>query len=120
MNSNNHLSNPRGQRLLRREKAQHDYRSYSLLALAMAALVLAGSSRFPRAHAQNTRARFEQDLAQVFLNHEELTITQEMVTEQVRSEGRVSFVPAAPDFELQLEPNDLRAPNYRAEQTDSD
>ncbi|HYW74249.1 MAG TPA: hypothetical protein VE961_24715, partial [Pyrinomonadaceae bacterium] len=123
MKINKKLSNPHGHRVFRPAawlSGGRPYRTYGLLALAFTALVVAGSSWFPKADAQNTRARFEQDLAQVFINHEDLTVNPQLVADQVRTSGRVSLVTTAHDFELELEPNDLRAPNYRAEQTDSD
>ena len=87
-------------------------RTYGVLLLALAALIaVAAPFHFPRADAQNTRARFEQDLGQVFLNHEDLNIDPHAVAEQVRTNGRVSLVTPAHDFELQLTPNDLRALN---------
>src|SRR5256885_1281677 len=96
-------------------------RTYSILLLALAALVaLAGPFHFSRVDAQSTRARFQQDLEQVFTNHEDLTIDPHAGAEQVRANGRVSLVTPAHDFEVQLRPNDLRAPNYRAEEVDAD
>jgi hypothetical protein len=49
-----------------------------------------------------------------------LSVDPGSVAEQVRASGRVSLVSTAHDFELQLQPSDLRGPNYRAEQTDAD
>jgi len=88
--------------------------------MALALLVVIASSLLPKADAQNTRARFQQDLAQVFSSYEQVTVDPRSVTDQVRTSGRVSLVSTAHDFELQLQPNDLRAPNYRAEETDAD
>src|SRR5947207_12214638 len=96
-------------------------RTYGVLLLALAALIaVAAPFHVSRVDAQNTRARFEQDLGQVFLNHENLNIDPHAVAEQVRTNGRVSLVTPAHDFELQLSPNDLRATNYRAEGADAD
>jgi hypothetical protein len=83
-------------------------------------LVAIGSSQFRKADAQNNRARVQQDLADVFTGYQQLQVDPRLVAEQVRTTGRVSLVTAAQDFEVQLQPNDLRAPNYRAEQTDPD
>src|SRR5438874_1498643 len=92
-----------------------------VLLLALAALIaVAAPFHFSRADAQNTRARFQQDLEQVFTNHEDLNIDPHAVAAQVRATGRVSLVTPAHDFEVQLRPNDLRAPNYRAEEVDAD
>src|SRR5438477_5744408 len=96
-------------------------RTYGVLLLALAALIaVAAPFHFSRVDAQNTRARFQQDLEQVFTQHEGLNIDPHAVAEQVRATGRVSLVTPAHDFEVQLRPNDLRAPNYRAEEIDVD
>jgi len=96
------------------------FRFYASLALAPALLVAIGSSLFHQAGAQNTRARFQQDLAQVFSSYEQLSVDPRSIGDQVRSSGRVSLVSTFHDFELQLQPNDVRAANYRAEETDAD
>src|SRR2546423_8854436 len=96
-------------------------KTFGVLLLALAALIaVAAPFHVSRVDAQNTRARFEQDLGQVFINHEDLNIDPHAVAEQVRTNGRVSLVTPTHDFELQLGPNDLRAPNYRAEEVDAD
>ena len=96
------------------------FRFYASFALAPALLVAIGSSLFHQAGAQNTRARFQQDLAQVFSSYEQLSVDPRSIGDQVRSSGRVSLVSTFHDFELQLQPNDVRAANYRAEETDAD
>ncbi len=96
------------------------FQIHASVAAALGVLVLIAGSQFPRAGAQQTRARFQQDLAEVFMNHEELSLDPAVVARQVVQGGRVSLVTSSRDFELQLQPNDLRAPNYRAEQTDPD
>jgi hypothetical protein len=90
------------------------------LTLAVAMLVTISWSQSRKADAQSTRVRVQQDLARVFTGYQQLHVDPRVVVDQVRANGRVSLVTAAQDFELQLEPNDLRAPNYRAEQTDPD
>ena len=95
-------------------------RFYGRLALLLAILILVGSSQFPTADAQNTRTRVQSDLAQTFMNHEDLFLDPRAVAEQVRVSGRISLVSSEHSFELKLQPNDLRAANYRAEQTDVD
>ena len=95
-------------------------RVYASITLALALLLVASVLYFPKAGAQNNRPRFEQDLAQVFTNHEELSLDSRAVAQQVQTSGRVELLTAAHDFQLQLEPNDLRAPNYRAEEVDPD
>jgi len=65
-------------------------RTYGVLLLTLAALIGVGAPfHFSRVEAQNTRARFQQDLAQVFMNHEDLNIDPHAVAEQVRTTGRV-------------------------------
>jgi hypothetical protein len=83
-------------------------------------LLVASVVHFPKAEAQNNRLRFQQDLAQVFTNHEELSLDPRAVAQQVRTSGQVELVTGTHDFQLQLQPNDLRAPNYRAEEVDPD
>src|SRR2546421_2924867 len=122
MKQNRSLKNFRGLGVPARARSfQGRVRTYSILLLALAALVaLAGPFHFSRVDAQSTRARFQQDLEQVFTNHEDLNIDPHAVAEQVRANGRVSLVTPAHDFEVQLRPNDLRAPDYRAEEVDAD
>ncbi|MFN2578053.1 MAG: M12 family metallo-peptidase [Pyrinomonadaceae bacterium] len=96
-------------------------RNYVVLLLALAALIVAaGPTHFSRVDAQNTRAHLQQDLQQIFTSHEDLNLDPHAVAEQVRTTGRVSLVTPTHDFELQLRPNDLRAPDYRAEEVDTD
>lgn len=123
MKRNKTLPNPSGRGLFARVTHASripGLRAYCTFAFALAIVVVIGASQFPKAGAQNTRARFQQDLAEVFINHEELSIDARAVADQVTSSGHVSLVTSAHDFELQLQPNDMRAPNYRAEQTDPD
>ncbi|HEX3086152.1 MAG TPA: hypothetical protein VHP99_16580, partial [Pyrinomonadaceae bacterium] len=123
MNPNKSLINIRGRRASTppiQRRPRSPLRFYGSLALALAMLAAIGSSQFRKADAQNNRARVQQDLADVFTGYEQLQVDPRLVAEQVRTTGRVSLVTAAQDFEVQLQPNDLRAPNYRAEQTDPD
>lgn len=93
-------------------------RTYVPIILAVAILALAAGLGFfpPRTGAQSGRARYQQDLAQVFTGHEDVTLDPQAAAERVRESGRLSLVTATQDFEIQLRPNDLRAPNYRAEE----
>ena len=97
-------------------------RNYFLVTLALAVLaavcVPAYYSR--KANAQNVRARLQQDLEQVFANHEDITLDPQSVMTRVKESGRLSLRTRSHNFELQLRPNDLRAPNYRAEEVGSD
>ena len=64
--------------------------------------------------AQSSRVRFQQDMAQIFLNHEDVKLDARAITDQVREFGHLSLRTAATDFEIELRPNDLRSPKYRA------
>src|SRR5437588_423544 len=87
----------------------------TLLTFAFAALLLGCLSianlYSRQVGAQDLRARFQQDLGQVFSAHEEISLDPRTIAQQVRASGRISLVTPAHDFELQLQPNDLRAPN---------
>jgi hypothetical protein len=120
MKRNKTLPNPSGRGSSAQTSGSRLFGFRAYLTFALATLLLIGASQFPKAGAQNTRARVQQDLAQIFLNHEELSIDARAVADQVKANGRVSLVTLSHDFELQLAPNDMRAPNYRAEQTDPD
>jgi hypothetical protein len=91
-----------------------------LLALAALAFLLSPAFYSRRVDAQDPRARFQQDLEQVFTAHEEMRIDPQAIGLRVRETGRLSLVTSAHDFEMQLRPNDLRAPNYRAEEVGPD
>src|SRR3989442_7565753 len=67
------------------------------------------------ARAQDKRLQLEQDLQKVFTGHEELRIDPQQALEQVRSSGRLSIATLSHRFDLDLQLNDVRAPNYRAE-----
>ena len=97
-------------------------RTYAALAVAFAVLALLSGSAYysRRVDAQDVRARFQQDLGQVFTAHEEMNLDPRAIAEQVRVTGRMSLVTNSHDFEVQLVPNDLRAPNYRAEEVGAD
>jgi len=97
-------------------------RIYLLLLLALATLAaICGPAYYSRrASAQNVRARLQQDLEQVFANHEDVTLDTRALAARVRENGRMSVKTGVHDFELQLRPNDLRSPNYRAEEVGAD
>jgi len=98
-------------------------RIYLLLLVALATLAaICGPPAYysRRARAQNVRARLQQDLEQVFANHEDVTLDTRALAARVRENGRMSVKTGAHDFELQLRPNDLRSPNYRAEEVGAD
>jgi hypothetical protein len=86
-----------------------------LVALAVLA-ILAAPGFYSPSGAQSKKARFEQDVEQVFTNHEDLRLDSQTVAQRVRESGRLSVQTPARDLEIVLSPNDLRAPNYRAEE----
>jgi hypothetical protein len=93
------------------------FKSYLPLLLVLVALALAGVGFYSApAGAQSGRARYQQDIEQVLTNHEDVTVDPQFAAEQVRESGRLSVVSPTHNFEIQLRPNDLRAPNYRAEE----
>src|SRR5947208_9754634 len=70
----------------------------------------------PTVDAQSTKGRYQQDLAQVFSNHEDVQIDPHIAAEAVKRTGHLSVQTPAHDFEIDLTLNDLRAPSYRAEE----
>ncbi|HVS82617.1 MAG TPA: M12 family metallo-peptidase [Pyrinomonadaceae bacterium] len=86
-----------------------------LLALAVLA-ILAAPGFYSPSGAQTTRARFEQDVEQVFTNHEDVRLDPRTAALRVRESGRLSVQTPARDLEIVLSPNDLRAPGYHAEE----
>jgi hypothetical protein len=107
----------------RRISARHSYRRTSLfwlLALVALASICATAYYSRRVSAQNASVRLQQDLEQVFANHEDVTLDPRAVAARVRESGRMSVKTRSHNFELQLRPNDLRSPNYRAEEVGAD
>jgi hypothetical protein len=87
----------------------------------MAVAILLGVNFYlTPAGAQSAKTRLQQDIEQVFTQHEDLSLDPQAAAQRVRETGRLSLVTATRDFEIQLRPNDLRAPNYRAEEVGSD
>ncbi len=99
-------------------RSRFHFKVYLPLLLALAALALLAGPGFysSPAGAQSGRARYQQDIEQVFTRHEDVTLDPQAAAERVRESGRLSLVSPTHDFEIQLRPNDLRAPNYRAEE----
>jgi len=87
-----------------------------LLALVVLALLARPGFYSRPAGAQSGRARYQQDIERVLTNHEDVVVDPQLAAEQVRESGRLSVVSTTHNFEIQLRPNDLRAPNYRAEE----
>ncbi len=121
MKQQKNLKGSNRSRLFRQRSASHlrSLRTYGIL-FGVALVLIGATSHLPKAGAQNKRERFQQDLGQVFTVHEDLSIDPHAAAEQVRANGRVSLITSSQDFELRLQPTDLRAPNYRAAQTDAD
>jgi hypothetical protein len=61
-------------------------------------------------------AALEYDLNQHFLKHQLLQLDATTLSQQVRKTGRLSLAGSDFRFDLELEPNDLRTPGYRAEE----
>lgn len=101
---------------------QSDLRTYWLLLVMLATLAaVCGPSYYSRrVNAQDARVRLQQDLEQVFVNHEDVTLDSQAIAARVRTTGRMSLKTRSNDFELHLRPNDLRASNYYAEEVGAD
>ena len=99
-------------------RSRFHLKAYLPLLLVLAALALLAGPGFYSwpAEAQTGKARYRQDIEQVFINHEEVQFDPRAATQRVRESGRLSLVTPAQDFEIQLRPNDLRSANYRAEE----
>ena len=91
-----------------------------LLSLTAAALIAGSTLSFNHVGAQGGRLRIEQDLQQFFTRHEDVTLDTRAFAAEVRNNGRASVRTASNDFLMQLQPNDLRAANYRAEAVEDD
>jgi len=101
-----------------RRGACHPRKSYLLwlLALTLAALLMPLGFYSGPAGAQSRKERLEQDVEQVFTNHEDLRLDTRAVSQGVRESGHLSLRTVAHDFEIELTPNDLRSPKYMAEE----
>ncbi|HEV2707510.1 MAG TPA: M12 family metallo-peptidase [Pyrinomonadaceae bacterium] len=82
-----------------------------LLALPLASQSLTGASR------QDAPTP---DISKIFKSHEVVKLDTRRSAEQVRREGRLSLVTADETLELSLEPHDMRAEGYRAEEVGAD
>ncbi len=88
------------------------------LLLGLLGLTLIASPSFygPTADAQSGKTRYQQYLAQIFTNHEDVQLDSRTAAEGVKRTGHLSVQTPAHDFEIDLTLNDLRARNYRAEE----
>lgn len=88
------------------------------LIVLLAAFALLATAVFhysPAAKAQNKKLQYQQELQKVFTAHEDLQLDSQTVAQEVRTSGRLQIVTLSHRFDLQLQQNDVRAPNYRAE-----
>src|SRR5437867_1695063 len=83
-----------------------------ILTFAVISMVHLRSTR-----AQSSKNRYQQDMAQTFLSHEDVKLDARAISDQVREFGHLSLQTIRRDFEIELRPNDLRSPKYRAEET---
>lgn len=92
----------------------------TLSTLILVIVVVAGSVcllRYsPHARAQEKRLRMDADLQKVFSAHEELSLDPATAQRQVKANGRLALTTLSHHFDLQLQGNDLRSPNYRAQE----
>lgn len=122
-----HSKQSSAQRITRRElktgrrgrRRSRIYLPILLTLLALGLLAGPGSYSWP-AGAQSGQVRYQQDLEQVFSRHENMKLDPEAAADRVRESGHLSLVTAQHNFEIQLRPNDLRGPNYRAEEVSAD
>ena len=97
-------------------------RFFALL-LIVAACGLVIPQLFVKAQENRSRglgARPEKSLEQVVRKYERLTLDPAAAERTVRAGGRLSLAAAQHRFDLDLQPHDLRAANYRAEETGGD
>jgi hypothetical protein len=99
----------------------HLSKIYAAAALALLGLVFASHYFYsPRTQAQDRKIRLQQDLGHVFSNHEDVSLDPRIIAERVRTAGRISLATQFRTLDLELRPNDLRAPGYRAEEVGGD
>ena len=84
------------------------------VALSCGLFVLAAAAVFvsPSSSGQG-RAKLQQDVGQALSSHDELTLDPSAVVRQVQETGRLSLQTSRGTFDLELEPYDVRAANYR-------
>jgi hypothetical protein len=62
----------------------------------------------------------DKDLSQLVRKHEQVRLNPSEVAQRVRLTGRLFLKSAEQSFELELQPNDMRAQSYRTEETGED
>lgn len=102
-------------------RAHISFRLHFRLVLSLLVLAIFGAPGFYTAPsgAQSSRVRYQQDLERVFTRHEDLRLDPRVAARRVREEGRLSLLTSTRGFEIELKKNDLRAPNYRTQETTS-
>ena len=95
----------------------------SLLILVLCALAF--PYRFARAQNEGVQnpppmARPDKDLSRLVRKHEIISLSPSQASRGVRSTGHLSLPTSEQTFELDLRLNDMRAKNYKAEETDAD
>lgn len=108
----------RRQPLLSLARALKSFMSIKVTACLIASIGAAVMCAFHlgSAGAQSSKIRYQQDIAQTFTNHEDLKLDARSAVDEVRQSGHLSIRTAARNFELDLRPNDLRSPRYRAQE----
>jgi Metallo-peptidase family M12 len=107
-------------RIYQAHKHGAGFYSAALLALMALGLLCSSALRAPVAKAQTGRIRQPQDLAAIFTGYEETRFDPQQVSQRVKQSGHLTLRTPAHDFEIDLQPNDLRGPGYRAEEVSAD
>lgn len=89
----------------------------SAILLACGLLVTSFATKTSAARNAQQIAQRDQDLDRVFRKRELVTLNPAEVAARVRGTGQVSLAAGGKTYDLVLMPNDLRAPNFRAEET---
>ncbi|MGB7922528.1 MAG: FG-GAP-like repeat-containing protein [Pyrinomonadaceae bacterium] len=90
----------------------------ALCALAFPYLFVRAQDRGPQS--PSPLARPDRDLSRLVRKHQRVRLNAQEAARSVRTTGRLSLITGEESFELELEPNDLRAKTYRAEETGTD
>ncbi|MFN2512780.1 MAG: M12 family metallo-peptidase [Pyrinomonadaceae bacterium] len=86
----------------------------ALVSAAAFALSPPASGQRPQLQ-ESARVQVRQDLGKALHGYDELSFDSAVVHKQVRETGQFTLATSRGNFELALEPHDLRAPHYRAE-----
>lgn len=91
----------------------------SLCALAFPYLFVRAQDQGPQSPAAPL-ARPDKELSQMVRKHQRVRFSPQEAARRVRDTGRLTIVTEDESFELDLQPNDLRARTYKAEETGQD